>query len=95
MLVYAILASAVVSAQEFSRDHSVHVLDLSGGAVPNAKTQVLSAATGEATSAVSDSSGAFSLPLLRPGTYKLTAMAQGSNSSCKITSSCRRQEWPG
>lgn len=53
------------------------MLDSSGAAVPGAKVQVTSTGTNEVTSATSDSSGAYTIPLLRPGDYKLSATAQG------------------
>ena len=45
--------------------------------MPNVKIQVTNTATNEATSATSDSAGAYSIPLLRPGDYKVTASAAG------------------
>src|SRR5215471_14245432 len=64
-------------AQEFRATISGHVFDASGGAVPNAKIQVTSMATNEVTTATSDASGAYAIPLLRPGDYKLSATAPG------------------
>src|SRR5215471_8228569 len=64
-------------AQEFRATISGHVFDASGGAVPNAKIQVTSAATNEVTTATSDTGGAYTVPLLRPGNYKITASASG------------------
>ncbi len=72
-----LLLCGVLSAQEFRATISGHVLDSSGGAVPNAKIQVTSTATNEVTAVSSDSSGAYTVPLLRPGMYKLTAAAEG------------------
>jgi hypothetical protein len=68
---------AGLSAQDFRATISGHVLDSSGAAVPNAKIQAISVATAETTNAVSDNSGAYTIPLLRPGLYKVTATAQG------------------
>jgi hypothetical protein len=64
-------------AQDFRATISGHVFDSSGGAVPNAKVQLTSADTNEATTATSDASGAYSIPLLRPGDYKLAVSAAG------------------
>ena len=64
-------------AQDFRATISGHIFDASGGAVPNAKIQVTNIATNEVTNAVSDNSGAYSIPLLRPGDYNLTATASG------------------
>jgi Carboxypeptidase regulatory-like domain len=64
-------------AQEFRATISGHVFDSSGGAVPNVKIQVTAMDTNEVSTAVSDNSGAYSIPLLRPGDYKLSASAPG------------------
>src|SRR5690242_4038006 len=66
-----------MSAQEFRATISGHVLDASGAAVPNTKIQVTSLATNEITTANSDNGGSYTIPLLRPGDYKMTATAQG------------------
>jgi hypothetical protein len=63
--------------QEFRATISGHAYDSSGGAVPNVKVQVTNLATNEVTTATSDTSGAYTIPLLRPGTYKLNATAPG------------------
>src|SRR5262249_21546170 len=63
--------------QDFRATISGHVYDSSGGAVPNVKIQVTNIANNEITSATSDSSGAYAIPLLRPGDYKLNATAAG------------------
>jgi hypothetical protein len=68
---------AALSAQEFRATISGHVLDSSGAAVPNAKVQATSADTNEVSTATTDNSGSYTIPLLRPGRYKLTATAQG------------------
>ena len=71
------LAALPALAQEFRATISGHVFDASGGAVPSTKIQVTSAATNEVTTATSDSAGAYTIPLLRPGNYKMTATAPG------------------
>src|SRR4029077_2541784 len=63
--------------QDFRATISGHVFDSSGGAVPSVKIQVTDIATNEITTATSDSSRAYAIPLLRPGDYKLTATAAG------------------
>ncbi|MBI1899352.1 MAG: TonB-dependent receptor [Acidobacteria bacterium] len=72
-----VLMAAVASAQEFRATISGHVLDASGAGVPNAKIEAVHVATNETASATSDAAGAYSIPFLRPGVYKLTATAQG------------------
>src|SRR6266496_3941128 len=71
------LFSSQAFTQEFRSTISGHVLDSSGGAIPGAKITVTNPATNESTSATSDAAGAYSIPLLRPGDYKLTATAAG------------------
>lgn len=66
-----------VTAQEFRATISGRVLDSSGAAVPEAKIQAVNTATNETSTANADSSGAYSIPFLRPGQYKLTVTAQG------------------
>src|SRR5215471_8240650 len=64
-------------AQEFRATISGHVYDSSGSAVPGAKIQATNIANNEVTSATADAGGAYSIPLLRPGDYKVTATASG------------------
>jgi hypothetical protein len=64
-------------SQDFRATISGHVFDASGAAVPSAKIQVTSQATNETTTSASDNAGAYTVPLLRPGNYKLTATAAG------------------
>lgn len=69
--------SLCVSAQEFRATISGRVLDASGASVPNAKIQVVNVANNETSNATSDSSGAYTVPFLRPGMYKLSVTAEG------------------
>jgi hypothetical protein len=71
-----ILCSAAV-AQEFRATISGHVFDASGAAVPDAKVQAVNIETNETTTATSNASGAYSIPFLRPGNYKLSTSAAG------------------
>ena len=72
-----VVLCSVLTAQEFRSTISGHVLDSSGGAIANAKVEAANVATNEATSATTDASGAYAIPLLRPGLYKVTATASG------------------
>ena len=67
----------LTSAQEFRASISGHILDKTGARVPRAKVQAINAASGETTSATSDSSGSYTIPLLPPGEYKLIVTAPG------------------
>ncbi len=63
--------------QEFRSTISGHVTDASGAAVPGAKVTAQNIANNESTSATTDGSGAYAIPFLRPGDYKVTATASG------------------
>ena len=63
--------------QEFRSTISGHVTDASGAAVPNAKVNAVNNDTNETTTATTDNAGAYSIPFLRPGSYKVTATAAG------------------
>ncbi len=71
-----LLASGLL-AQEFRATITGRVIDPSGAAVPNVAIRAVNAATNETSNAKSDASGAYTIPFLRPGQYKLTATAQG------------------
>jgi hypothetical protein len=45
--------------------------------VPNAKIQAVNVANNESITATTDNSGTYTIPFLRPGSYKLTATATG------------------
>ena len=63
--------------QEFRSTISGHVTDASGAAVPSAKINAINVANNETTSATTDGAGAYAIPFLRPGSYKVTASAAG------------------
>ncbi len=69
--------SFAVWAQEFRGTISGHVFDSSGAGVPNATIQAINVATNETTTATSTAAGTYTVPLLRPGQYKITVTAQG------------------
>jgi len=64
-------------AQEFRATLSGRVFDSSGGAVPGARIQAINTANNETTTATTDLSGAYTIPFLRPGLYRMTVTAQG------------------
>ncbi|HYO80261.1 MAG TPA: carboxypeptidase regulatory-like domain-containing protein [Bryobacteraceae bacterium] len=72
-----LMCASLASAQEFRATISGYVFDSTGAAVPNAKVEAVNVATNETTNATSDTSGAYSIPTLRPGQYRVTASAQG------------------
>lgn len=71
------LLAGSLFAQEFRATITGRVLDPSGAAVPNVAIRAVNAANNETSNATSDASGAYTIPFLRPGVYKLTATAQG------------------
>jgi hypothetical protein len=71
-------APAPVAAQGSAKTSlSGTVVDAAGGAVPGATVVVKHTATGSGFDTVTNSSGAFSLPALDPGTYSVTVSLQG------------------
>jgi uncharacterized membrane protein len=71
------LLAALGFSQEFRATLSGRVFDPTGAAVPNARVEAVNVATNETTTATTDVSGAYTLPFLRPGTYRLTVTASG------------------
>ena len=76
MLLLCLVAS-LGWAQEFRSTISGHVYDSGGAAVPGAKLQAINIANNDTSNATTDNTGAYTIPLLRPGTYKVTAQANG------------------
>ncbi len=71
---------ALIAASLFSQTSGVivgHVTDPSGGAVAGAKIELENANTGLKTAATASAQGDYILPLVEPGTYKLSATAKG------------------
>lgn len=64
-------------AQEFRASISGHVTDATGASVPQAKVQATNQATKEVSNATTDNAGSYTIPLLQPGTYRLTIQATG------------------
>ena len=71
------LTLGLLQAQEFRSTISGHVYDATGSAVPNAKIQAVNPATNEVSTATSDPSGTYTIPFLRPGSYKISVSAAG------------------
>ena len=63
--------------QEFRAVLKGHVIDPSGSAVPQAKASVRNVETNQASEAVSDGQGDFTVPFLQPGTYEVSVAASG------------------
>src|ERR1051326_3972309 len=82
LLVCAGIILPVLSAQTIvTGEISGSISDPSGAAVANAKVTLKNDATGDAQNGSSTNVGEFHFSLLRPGTYTLTALAQGFEST--------------
>jgi hypothetical protein len=68
-----------VFAQVSSATITGAVRDSSGGVIPHAKVTATETATGVKTVAETNGSGEYTLPLLKPGTYSITAEFHGFN----------------
>ena len=77
----AVLASAVLVAQEFRGTISGSVTDPQNSLIPNAKIEAVEIRTGAKSLAVSDTAGRYVIPFLAPGIYKITAAAVGFKKS--------------
>src|SRR5687768_4140652 len=74
LVAVALLATAgSVSAQEFRATIRGQVLDSSGGALPGATVTVTNVQTNEVATATTNTEGNYTIPVLRPGAYTLTA----------------------
>src|SRR5215203_2786235 len=78
-----LLCAGLINAQEFRATISGYVYDSSGAAVPNAKIEAVNLANNTITTATSDHAGAYTLPFLTPGDYRLTAAASGFKQSVR------------
>ena len=87
MRIYVLAAAFLLSSStlfaQVQGTFSGTVTDISGAAVPGAKITVIQTQTGTRTEAVSESSGAYTIPFLAPGTYNLTAEAPGLKQSLR------------
>jgi hypothetical protein len=77
MLVLGASTLAFAQASGGTTTLSGTVVDADGGFVPGATVDVKNNATGQVISVVSNTSGAFSVPALDPGTYTVTVSLQG------------------
>jgi hypothetical protein len=73
----ALLGASLAWGQAFTASILGTVKDNSGSVVPQAIVTITNIATGNTTSAVSDSNGDFTVSLLPPGDYRVTVEAPG------------------
>src|SRR5277367_1349723 len=75
-LVLAMFASAL-TAQEYRGTFSGIVTDPQGAVVPKAKVIATETRTGVKATAVTEETGAYTIPFLAPGEYEISAEAAG------------------
>src|SRR5688500_11243623 len=73
----ALFAASTLHAQRDLGTITGSILDPQGAAIANAQITITEVATGQSYSVVSGSSGEYARPLLKPGTYTVTAEAAG------------------
>jgi len=87
LLVIALLIAPSLMAQSLvSGDVTGTVTDPSGAVVPNASVTLKNNANGSARTTTTTSSGAYRFSLLPPGTYTVSATAQGFSKAEETTS---------
>jgi len=77
VVVLLCVAGFALHAQEFRATVTGHVSDSTGAAMPKVSVQITNLGTNEVATAVTNNQGIYSLPFLKPGTYRLTAEASG------------------
>src|SRR5579864_4761261 len=77
VLALSLLFSSALYAQEFRGSFSGSVTDAQGAAVGKARIVVTETRTGTKSDALSEDSGAFTVPFLAAGEYEITAEAAG------------------
>src|SRR5258706_9666998 len=73
----AALVSALAFAQEYRGTITGRVLDAQQAAIPGVKIIVTLGSTGARSETTSGSDGSYTIPFFTPGTYKISAEAQG------------------
>jgi hypothetical protein len=76
-LATTLLLTAPLLGQQFRATITGTVTDATGGVVPNAQIEVRNLGTVSVTTAQTNESGAYTVPFLLPGNYKLTVTATG------------------
>ncbi len=77
LMVIGCLAAASLPAQEYRGAISGTVTDQQGAAEPRAKIIATETRTGAKSTAISEDSGAYTIPFLTPGEYTISAEAPG------------------
>ncbi len=77
LLLFCLLILPSAVAQEFRATITGRVSDSTGAAIPNAALEIRNVDTNEVTAAVTSASGDYTVPLLRPGNYSISAQVAG------------------
>src|SRR5579862_988963 len=77
VLTVALLAAVPVAAQGSRDTLSGAITDTAGGVVPDAAVGIKNVGTGQLTATRTDSAGIYRVPDLAPGTYEVSASADG------------------
>ena len=86
LVIALLLAPSLLAQSLVSGDLTGTVTDPSGAVVPNATVTLKNNETGATRTSTSSASGAYRFSLLPPGTYTVTATAQGFNKAQTTTS---------
>ncbi|HWB83019.1 MAG TPA: TonB-dependent receptor [Bryobacteraceae bacterium] len=82
-LAASLAITAPLMAQEFRATITGTVIDDSGAAIAGAQVEVRNAGTSFVTMAQTNEAGAYTVPFLLPGTYKVTITAKGFKQSVR------------
>src|SRR5438552_16621841 len=74
---FLVIAPFIGWSQEFRATVTGHVIDATNAAVGNVVVQILNLSTNEKATAVTDNQGTYTVPFLKPGTYRVTVEAPG------------------
>ena len=81
MLLFVLVNCTVLRAQQFQGSFTGTITDPSGAVVPGVTVTALQIATGFTRNAISLEDGSYTIPLLPPGQYQLTAAKAGFETS--------------
>src|SRR4051812_1840819 len=76
-LALGVLCAVSIAAQTVQATLTGRVVDTSGGGVPNVDVQVRNVETNQFTGVLTDKTGQYTAPYLRPGQYSITVEAPG------------------
>src|SRR5262245_20612493 len=71
------LVGGILLGQEYRGTFSGMITDPQGAAIPRATVVATETRTGVKTTAISEDTGAYSIPFLVPGQYEISASADG------------------